>query len=56
VGGTLGGVFWSYLGWNGVVLMVIAFTFIVIVLTAALLKITGITKRAAKAKRLHIFK
>jgi len=55
VGGTLGGVLWSHLGWSGIVIMVIAFTFIGIVLAVALLKITGVTKPAAKSKQLHIF-
>lgn len=57
VGGTLGGVFWTYIGWSGVVSMVIAFSILGIILAAVLLKITGIRQQPIKkTKHLQIDK
>lgn len=57
VGGTLGGVFWTYLGWSGVVSMVIAFSMLGIILAAVLLNITRIRQEPIKkTKHLQIDK
>ncbi|PKG23471.1 MFS transporter [Niallia nealsonii] len=44
IGGTLGGVFWSILGWKGLIYMVICFIIIALFLTLILFKVTGLTK------------
>lgn len=56
VGGTLGGLFWSTFGWEGLICMIIGFLIIAFMLSACLSKVVLKSKQIPKSKKVTEYK